>query len=273
MIYYIIDILTNTKYKLTLNTNFKGNIYKNTLCLFNKYFNNQLDEFYITKFDVYYNTEYAIFLSLKNNLLFKQLNNDVDIEIQKILDKEFSNFILYKKAIEIAKIYHKNQTYDKIKLPYFYHLEQTDKILDKFVSYLPNNKIFILKTCAILHDILEDTNYLYDDINNNFSKEIADIVLSVTKDKEFNDLPYNENYEKRYYEQVIKNKLGIFIKFADKCANNLQNTKVLSQKRALQSLNQHKLFVDIVYKCFDCNTLKRYLNYIMFVVKHKNNCF
>jgi guanosine-3',5'-bis(diphosphate) 3'-pyrophosphohydrolase len=41
---------------------------------------------------------------------------------------------------------------------------------------------------AILHDVIEDTDASYEEIATEFNKEIADIVIEVTDDKE---LPYS----------------------------------------------------------------------------------
>lgn len=54
---------------------------------------------------------------------------------------------------------------------------------------------------ALLHDVIEDTKFTYEDIKEQFGQEIADIVMEVTKDEKGN---FN-----------IKTKEGLMIKCAD----------------------------------------------------------
>ncbi len=53
---------------------------------------------------------------------------------------------------------------------------------------------------AFLHDLIEDTNTDYDDINKEFDKEIADIVSVLTKDK---SLP--ERVRERRFNEKLAN--------------------------------------------------------------------
>ena len=60
--------------------------------------------------------------------------------------------------------------------------------------------------CAgLLHDVVEDTKYIYDDIKSEFNEKIADLVMEVTKNKDGN---FN-----------IKSKGGMMIKCADMLHN------------------------------------------------------
>ncbi len=54
-------------------------------------------------------------------------------------------------------------------------------------------------SAAFLHDLIEDTSTDYDDINNEFNKEVADIVSVLTKDK---SLPEHVR-EKKYNEKLL----------------------------------------------------------------------
>ena len=61
----------------------------------------------------------------------------------------------------------------------------------------------------MLHDVIEDTKYTYDDLKERFGKMVADIVMEVTKDKKGN---FN-----------IKTKEGLMVKLADILHNICDN--------------------------------------------------
>ncbi len=67
-------------------------------------------------------------------------------------------------------------------------------------------------SAAFLHDLIEDTNIDYDDINDEFNKEVADIVSVLTKDK---SLPEHVR-EKRYNEKLLHGSWKVkVVKLAD----------------------------------------------------------
>ena len=89
----------------------------------------------------------------------------------------------YQKAIKFAAKKHaaKNQLIPGTNLPYVVHLsnvamevliaaEKTEKFDSEFAVQI-----------ALLHDILEDTETDFDEISNEFGKEIAQAVLALTK--------------------------------------------------------------------------------------------
>ena len=64
------------------------------------------------------------------------------------------------------------------------------------------------KSVALLHDVIEDSDYTAEDlINNGIPTNVVDAVLSLTKQN-------GENYEK-FIERVLKNKLASKIKIVD----------------------------------------------------------
>jgi len=61
---------------------------------------------------------------------------------------------------------------------------------------------------ALLHDVIEDSNYTAEDLlNNNIPSDVVDAVQSLTKVK-------GESYEE-FIERVLKNKLATKVKIAD----------------------------------------------------------
>ncbi|MCX6703610.1 MAG: HD domain-containing protein [Candidatus Zambryskibacteria bacterium] len=64
---------------------------------------------------------------------------------------------------------------------------------------------------GLLHDTLEDTDTTYEEIENNFSKRVADLVEEVSHPKN-----YNAEQKKEYYEKIKHISLdGKMIKLAD----------------------------------------------------------
>lgn len=85
--------------------------------------------------------------------------------------------MLIHKAIEFAAIRHKDQKRKGTELPYIVHPMEVMQILTE--NGCDKNVI----AAGILHDTIEDTETTYDDILENFGKEIADIVASESEDK------------------------------------------------------------------------------------------
>jgi len=80
-------------------------------------------------------------------------------------------------AKKLAKDKHQHQTRNDKKTPYWKHLEKVVQNLKKLG--IEDETIL----CAgWLHDTIEDTDTDYDDIDEEFCKETADIVATVTKD-------------------------------------------------------------------------------------------
>lgn len=82
--------------------------------------------------------------------------------------------IEYSKAIELALKAHKGQVRKHTETPYIVHpIRVATKVLMETGS-------IILATAAILHDVVEDSELTYFDIDAMFGKRIADIVEEVT---------------------------------------------------------------------------------------------
>ncbi len=111
---------------------------------------------------------------------------------------------IIEKAINFAKEKHKGQLGDEGE-DYFFHLEQTAEILQ---SVTDNEEII---ASAYLHDTLEDTNTVYDELLEEFGRRVADLVYEVTHE--------GQKDEKGFYFPRLKSKEAIMIKFADRLSN------------------------------------------------------
>jgi|TARA_Y100000296_G_C5136618_1_gene238554 (p)ppGpp synthase/HD superfamily hydrolase len=107
-------------------------------------------------------------------------------------------------AFEFSRKAHEGQKRKGTDKDYFIHPLKVHEIVRCVID-----KEDIL-CAALLHDVIEDTEYTYEDIKKIFGKQVADIVLEVTKDK------------KRQFN--IKTREGLIVKLAD-ILHNIHNSK------------------------------------------------
>ncbi len=115
-------------------------------------------------------------------------------------------------ALEFALKKHENQKRKNTNLPYIIHPLNVYFILKNVTS---DSNVLI---AGLLHDVLEDTNTSFNEIEKKFNKKIASLVLEVTKN------------EKKQFN--IKSREGLMIKLADILHNisNSKNKKYIAEK-------------------------------------------
>ena len=112
-------------------------------------------------------------------MLEKYFTND---EYQRIKE---ADDLIYKSLEIVTKLF--NDKVDKGGYPYVIHLL---KVYSGVTGYVE-------KVCALLHDVIEDTDVLYEDLEKvGYSKEIIDILKILTKLK-------GEDYGK-YINRIIE---------------------------------------------------------------------
>ena len=114
------------------------------------------------------------------------------------------------KALAFIYHHHCGQTRDDGS-PYFAHPVKVAQHLATLFLFKEKNTLDVLLAGALLHDILEDTDVTYDEIENEFSAEIAIVVRLLTHP----DSMSNEEY----YQKIQTNLLASLIKIADRCHN------------------------------------------------------
>lgn len=112
-------------------------------------------------------------------------------------------------ATDFATLAHGAQKYgDK---PYLYHLSQVENNVIRVLGVTA----FKERIVAILHDVLEDTDRTYGEVEFLFGKKAADAVLALTK-KEGED----------YYDYIARcraNSVALIVKKCDTLANLTQS--------------------------------------------------
>lgn len=116
------------------------------------------------------------------------------------------NTKLTRKAMIIAYEAHKNQV-DKSGVPYIYHPIHVAEQMDT------ENECII----ALLHDVVEDTNVTFKQLEEVFSKEIIDILKLLTREE---NIEYDE-----YIKRKKNNSIACKVKIAD-LTHNLDKTRL-----------------------------------------------
>lgn len=116
------------------------------------------------------------------------------------------NTKLTRKAMIIAYEAHKNQV-DKSGVPYIYHPIHVAEQMDT------ENECII----ALLHDVVEDTNVTFKQLEEVFSKEIIDILKLLTRKE---NIEYDE-----YIKRIKNNSIACKVKIAD-LTHNLDKTRL-----------------------------------------------
>lgn len=164
-----------------------------------------------------------------------KIYEDLITKIKKYHPAE--NFEMVEKAYDLAKSAHESQV-RKSGEPYIIHPLEVATIL----AELELDKESIV--AGILHDVIEDTTYTYEDIEREFSKEVALLVEGVTK---LGQISYStdkeeiqaENYRKMFLA-MAKDIRVILIKLADRL-HNMRTLKYMPEnkqkEKAKETLN------------------------------------
>jgi len=127
----------------------------------------------------------------------------------------YSNNLL-EKALVFAFNKHKGQFRKVSNLPYFTHPLFVSFLIGKYVK---KNQVRIikLKILALLHDILEDTNTKFQELEDIFGKEIAENVQNLTNDKQLCNSLGKKEYLK--YKILTMENDELLVKLIDRLHN------------------------------------------------------
>ena len=116
-------------------------------------------------------------------------------------------------AVEFAMQAHKGQFRNDGETPYIIHPIRTALIVNQHVDDVE------MVIAAILHDVIEDTNFTSRDIEIRFGSRVASLVESVTKDTSLPKKERNKEYLKRLRSSESSD--TIILKLADRLDNVL----------------------------------------------------
>ncbi|MDX2127420.1 MAG: bifunctional (p)ppGpp synthetase/guanosine-3',5'-bis(diphosphate) 3'-pyrophosphohydrolase [Chloroherpetonaceae bacterium] len=114
--------------------------------------------------------------------------------------------------------------------PYFFHPVEVAKIM---LNELPLDDVSV--AAALLHDVIEDTDYSLDDLNEEFGEEVAAIVEGLTKIAGFfanREIKEAESFRKMLLSMINDIRV-ILIKFCDRL-HNMRTLDALPPHRQLK---------------------------------------
>ncbi|MGX9985985.1 RelA/SpoT family protein [Soonwooa purpurea] len=159
---------------------------------------------------------------------------DLIANTYRTLDEDQNKLI--RKAFDIALDAHKDQR-RKTGEPYIYHPIEVAKIVANEIG-LGATSI----ACALLHDVIEDSEYTYEDIKKIFGKKIADIVNGLTKISVMNN--QNISIQSENYRKLLLTLSEDFRVILIKIADRLHNMRTLESMRPDK---QQKIASETVY--------------------------
>jgi len=131
------------------------------------------------------------------------------------------------KALEFAKKKHGDQVDDSDKSYFKVHVMQVYEL----VSIVTNDEA--VRCAAVLHDTIEDTDTTYEELVQEFSKEVADLVMEVTHESRKDSVGF--------CFPRLKSQKGIIIKFADRLSN-LSRMEAWDEARKEHYINKSKFW-------------------------------
>ena len=137
---------------------------------------------------------------------------------------------LTKKALKLCFEAHKNQV-DKTDMPYVFHPFHLAEQMTNEISTI----------CALLHDVIEDTEYTFNDLRNmGFPEEAIDALTLLTHE---DNVPYME-----YVEKISTNPVAKQVKLADLRHNSdLTRLNVIDEK-ALERNEKYQKAIALLSK-------------------------
>jgi len=152
---------------------------------------------------------------------------------------------LFRKAFSLAVDAHKDMR-RKSGEPYVYHPIAVAEIVAKEIKLGTTSMI-----AALLHDVVEDTDYTTDDIRDMFGEEVSKIVYGLTK---IDDIVMDENQSiqaenfRKILLYTVDDIRVILIKLADRLHNMRTLSSIIPEKQWKISSETQYFFVPIAHR-------------------------
>jgi (p)ppGpp synthase/HD superfamily hydrolase len=122
----------------------------------------------------------------------------------------------YLKAYKFAASAHRGQTVPGTDLPYIMHISFVSMEVIAALRISDGYAEDLAVQCALLHDVIEDTDATYEQLNQEFGIQVADGVLALSKDKTLVKSLQMEDSLKRIMRQPKEVQM---VKLADRITN------------------------------------------------------
>ena len=133
-----------------------------------------------------------------------------------------------KKALKLCFEAHKDQV-DKSGMPYVFHpFHLAEQMTDEVTTIV-----------ALLHDVVEDTDYTFDDIKNmGFGKDVIDALTLLTHNR---DVPYMD-----YVLRIKDNPVARAVKLADLRHNSDNSRLDFTDEKTTQRTEKYLKAIDLL---------------------------
>ena len=148
----------------------------------------------------------------------------------------------YLEAWNFASAIHNGQTIPGSDIPYINHL---GLVTMEATATIANNNIDnpnLLVVCALLHDSIEDTSTTYDDLKRSFGSDIANGVLSLSKNEE---LPSKAEQMQDSLQRIKRQPIEVWmVKLCDRITNLQPPPKHWHKEKISNYQNEARLILD-----------------------------
>jgi (p)ppGpp synthase/HD superfamily hydrolase len=142
------------------------------------------------------------------------------------------------KAWHLANYAHRNQIILNSEIPYSYHLGGV--MLEVLKADYAVDKTRMLQ-CAILHDVLEDTDVTFHPLVGKFGNRVAEGVLALTKDK---NLPTKKEQLLDSLLRIKKQSYEIWVvKMCDRIFNLHQTPPISWSAKKIKSYREDSVLI------------------------------
>ncbi len=149
---------------------------------------------------------------------------------------------LFIKAWNFASLAHKHQTLPGSEIPYINHIGNVAMEIIAAISASSVGLPDLSVQCALLHDVIEDTEVTYGQVKSEFGDEVALGVLSLTKKK---DLPSKQAQMLDSINRIKQQPKEVWmVKLADRITNLQPPPHYWDKEKILKYQKEARLIFD-----------------------------